>query len=148
MGQSIGRRRNKTGMNKICCYHHASWSGFTSFRRTSSTGRYWGLTQILPSLTVARYSSTSFHHSFLQNLPNSVGVFFWVSPMYSNLPGHSEVSLIPISTTCPGHLKCTHSLISLKVIIPNSIATRRIKDQLDITCYFISLLMCSTCFGH
>jgi len=24
----------------------------------------------------------------------------------------------------------------------------RIKDQLDATCYFISLLMCSTCFGH
>jgi len=23
-----------------------------------------------------------------------------------------------------------------------------IKDQLDVTCYFISLLMCSTCFGH
>jgi len=22
------------------------------------------------------------------------------------------------------------------------------KDQLDVTCYFISLLMCSTCFGH
>ena len=22
------------------------------------------------------------------------------------------------------------------------------KDQLDITCYFISLIMCSTCFGH
>ena len=24
----------------------------------------------------------------------------------------------------------------------------RMKDQLDATCYFISLLMCSTCFGH
>jgi len=24
----------------------------------------------------------------------------------------------------------------------------RIKDQLDVTCYFISLLMCSTCSGH
>ena len=24
----------------------------------------------------------------------------------------------------------------------------RLKDQLDVTCYFISLLMCSTCFGH
>jgi hypothetical protein len=23
-----------------------------------------------------------------------------------------------------------------------------IKDQLDVTCYFISLLMCSTCLGH
>jgi len=22
------------------------------------------------------------------------------------------------------------------------------KDQLDVTCYFISLLMCSTFFGH
>jgi len=22
------------------------------------------------------------------------------------------------------------------------------KDQLEVTCYFISLLMCSTCFGH
>ena len=22
------------------------------------------------------------------------------------------------------------------------------EDQLDVTCYFISLLMCSTCFGH
>ena len=24
----------------------------------------------------------------------------------------------------------------------------RMKDQLDVTCYFISLLVCSTCFGH
>ena len=24
----------------------------------------------------------------------------------------------------------------------------RMKDQLDVTCYFISLLRCSTCFGH
>ena len=24
----------------------------------------------------------------------------------------------------------------------------RMKDQLDVTCYFISLFMCSTCFGH
>ena len=24
----------------------------------------------------------------------------------------------------------------------------RMKDQLDVTCYFISFLMCSTCFGH
>ena len=24
----------------------------------------------------------------------------------------------------------------------------RMKDQLDVACYFISLLMCSTCFGH
>jgi len=24
----------------------------------------------------------------------------------------------------------------------------RIKDQLDVTCYFIPLIMCSTCFGH
>ena len=24
----------------------------------------------------------------------------------------------------------------------------RMKDQLDVTCYFISLIMCSTCFGH
>ena len=24
----------------------------------------------------------------------------------------------------------------------------RMRDQLDVTCYFISLLMCSTCFGH
>ena len=24
----------------------------------------------------------------------------------------------------------------------------KIKDQLDVTCYFISFLMCSTCFGH
>ena len=27
-------------------------------------------------------------------------------------------------------------------------ASWRIKDQLDVTCYFISLLMYSTCFGH
>ena len=26
--------------------------------------------------------------------------------------------------------------------------TWRMKDQLDVTCYFISLIMCSTCFGH
>jgi len=59
MEQSIGRRPNKTGSNKICCYHHATWSGFTSFRRTSSTGRYRGLTHIFPSLAVSRYSSHS-----------------------------------------------------------------------------------------
>ena len=29
----------------------------------------------------------------------------------------------------------------------NSGSGWRIKDQLDVTCYFISLLMCSTCFG-
>ena len=27
-------------------------------------------------------------------------------------------------------------------------SSRRIKDQLDVTCCFVSLLMCSTCFGH
>jgi len=30
----------------------------------------------------------------------------------------------------------------------NTAGSWRIKDQLDVTCYFISLLMCSTCFGH
>ena len=30
----------------------------------------------------------------------------------------------------------------------NRCVSWRIKDQLDATCYFISLLMCSTCFGH
>jgi len=30
----------------------------------------------------------------------------------------------------------------------NSSHSWRMKDQLDVTCYFISLLMCSTCFGH
>lgn len=110
VGQSIGRRRNKTGMNKICCYHHASWSGFTSFRRTYTTGRYRGLTQIFPSFTVARYSSIPFHHSLLQNLPKSVrgGSSFGSLPMYSSLPGH---------------LKCTHSLVSLEAMIPNPIHT-------------------------
>ena len=29
-----------------------------------------------------------------------------------------------------------------------SINSWRMKDQLHITCYFISLIMCSTCFGH
>jgi hypothetical protein len=29
----------------------------------------------------------------------------------------------------------------------NSISWR-MKDQLDVTCHFISLIMCSTCFGH
>jgi len=32
-----------------------------------------------------------------------------------------------------------------QVTIPDS---WRMKDQLDVTCYFISLRMCSTCFGH
>ena len=48
------------------------------------------------------------------------------------------------------HLKLYHNRI-----IPNSsqFTTNtsycwRIKDQLDVTSYFISLLMCSTCFGH
>ena len=31
--------------------------------------------------------------------------------------------------------------------VTNSVCWR-IKDQLDVTCYFISLLMCSTYFGH
>ena len=70
IGQSIGRRRNKMGLNKTYCYHHASWSGFTSFRWTSSTGRCPGLTQIFPSLTVSSRSSYSvpFDSSFLKNL--------------------------------------------------------------------------------
>jgi len=29
-----------------------------------------------------------------------------------------------------------------------SCINRRVKDRLDITCYFISLLMCSKCLGH
>jgi len=38
--------------------------------------------------------------------------------------------------------------ITLLVFILMHLNSWRIKDQLDITCYFISLLMCSTCFGH
>ena len=30
----------------------------------------------------------------------------------------------------------------------NTVSSWRMKDQLDVTCYFISLVMCSTCFGH
>jgi len=30
----------------------------------------------------------------------------------------------------------------------NKVWIWRIKDQLDVTCYFSSLFMCSTCFGH
>jgi len=29
-----------------------------------------------------------------------------------------------------------------------SVQCWRVKDQLDVTCHFISLVMCSTCFGH
>ena len=28
------------------------------------------------------------------------------------------------------------------------VIAEELKDQLDVTCYFISLLMLSTCFGH
>ena len=47
-----------------------------------------------------------------------------------------------------------YSNISLYILMqyfvtPNSHYNRwRMKDQLDVTCYFISLIMCSTCFGH
>jgi len=38
--------------------------------------------------------------------------------------------------------------IFVKFLILNLLKCCRIKDLLDVTCYFISLLMCSTCFGH
>ena len=34
------------------------------------------------------------------------------------------------------------------VVLVKAVYVWRIKDQLDVTCYFISLLMCSTCFAH
>jgi len=38
---------------------------------------------------------------------------------------------------------------ALLLLNPNMNETGwRMKDQLDVTCYFISLIMCSTCFGH
>ena len=38
----------------------------------------------------------------------------------------------------------------MKMPLENNIfmCSWRIEDQFDVTCYFISLLMCSTCFGH
>ena len=42
-------------------------------------------------------------------------------------------------------IKCSYKRSVLKT---NVLKGWRMKDQLDVTCYFISLLMCSTCFGH
>jgi len=45
----------------------------------------------------------------------------------------------------------TRYMISIILITPSGRhfqSSWRIKDQLDVTCYFISLLMYSTCFGH
>ena len=48
--------------------------------------------------------------------------------------------LVACATVCP---------LRISIYVPNSWpASWRIKDQLDVTCSFISLLMCSTCFGH
>ena len=33
-------------------------------------------------------------------------------------------------------------------VIQTECVSWRMKDQLDVTCYYTSLLMCSTCFGH
>jgi len=37
---------------------------------------------------------------------------------------------------------------SVENAITNHLGCRKIKDQLDVTCYIISLLTCPTCFGH
>ena len=41
------------------------------------------------------------------------------------------------------YLFCTFSAFNLHFCL-----VEKIKDQLDVTCYFISFLMSSTCFGH
>ena len=41
-----------------------------------------------------------------------------------------------------------YSDISSHLLTYLTFSGRRIKYQLDVTCYFISRLMCSTCFGH
>jgi len=43
---------------------------------------------------------------------------------------------------------CEEAKIIRNLCLLESCKSLRIKDQLDVTCYFISFLMCSTCFGH
>ena len=71
-----------------------------------------------PCVTVLSYSSYSipFNSPFLQNLypffSSLSGSSFGFLPL--NLPNHFRVSSSPILTTCPYHLSCAKSVISLR----------------------------------
>ena len=90
----------------------------TSGSQTCSTVRCRGLTENFPCVTVLSYSSYSipFNSPFLQNLypffSSLSGSSFGFLPL--NLPNHFRVSSSPILTTCPYHLSCAKSVISLR----------------------------------
>ena len=73
---------------------------------------------------------------------------------WSELPGNWH-PYVPRAVRAAGRaMHAEWHIPSMKHIIPNVYWTVhhcnswRMKDQLDDTCYFISLIMCSTCFGH
>ena len=94
----------------------------TSLSQTCSTIRCRGLTENFPSVTVSNYSSYSipFSSSFLQNLYpifSSLSVSsFGFLPLCSSLTYQTILRYLssPILTTCPYHLNCAKSIISLR----------------------------------
>ena len=94
----------------------------TSLSQTCSTVRCRGLTENFPSVTVSSYGSYSipFNSSFLQNLlypvfsslsASSCGLLpLCCSITYQTILGYLSS---PILTSCPYHLNCAKSVISL-----------------------------------
>ena len=55
---------------------------------------------------------------------------------------------LKLSTLCKTLLKMNIWSVSNVYWTVHHCNSWRMKDQLDVTCYFISLIICSTCFGH
>jgi len=143
---------------------------FSSIGRKYSTGRCWSFTEILPPLAVCRCRSTcaSFTFSFIQNTCNFSTQVFWdvlsVSSLLFSLTMlifRQAPPLFTVLTTRTNCINCGNSAFPFSGFIPllnlifscvywtvHLCDSWRISDQYDVTCYFISLLMCSTCFGH
>jgi len=62
-----------------------------------------------------------------------------------DIPAFSKTKHLIFSFQFPCNMLFSKSYVYWTVYHCDS---SRIKDQLHVTCYFISLLMCSTCFGH
>ena len=88
--------------------------------------------------THTRYMSRPSHSSRIYN-PHNIG---WAVQI-------TKLHIMHIHITKLLYDRCSYTFRCFCTIFRELIRCGwRIKDQLDVTCYFISLLMCSTCFGH
>ena len=78
--------------------------------------------------------------------PNFSPRHFQLTRFYCTYTIHNALlSIISTHTEFPFQQICSYFYVYWTMHRRNSWRT---KDQLDVTCYFISLLMCSTCFRH